>query len=51
MEFYTIIFPERDEDFIAWGLSWYEWEPCANYAHENIHTDDEYAIALVIEED
>lgn len=50
MEFYTVVFPDRDVDYIAWGLSWYDVEPCANYAQENIHTNEEYAIALVIEE-
>lgn len=51
MEFYTIIFTDRDTDYIAWGLSWYSAEACYNYAHENIHTDEEYAIALVIDKD
>lgn len=51
MEFYTIIFPERDTDYIIWGLSWYSVYACYNYAIENIHTDEEYTVALVIEED
>lgn len=49
MEFYTIIFTNREDDYIIWGLSWYEAESCYNYAHNNIHTQEEYAIALVIE--
>ena len=50
MEFYTIIFPDKQKDFIAWGLSFYDAEKCSSYADANF-VGIEYAIALVIEEE